>query len=179
MEGRLCSECGREVEAGRNTCLICLSDMPLPARPASRGLGLAGKLMIAVAIFIAVGFLALPAARYSGGRNRPLGRLTACRSNLKNIGTALEMYGTDNKGLYPPTLAAVVPGYLKQVPTCPSASADTYSAGYARYVSRPVKAGRAAEPDAYSVVCVGTYHGQVQQPANYPQYSSQDGIISP
>ena len=32
---------------------------------------------------------------------RSQGQLTACKSNLKNIATALEMYSTDNSGQYP------------------------------------------------------------------------------
>jgi len=42
--------------------------------------------------------------------------LTATKSNLKNIGTALEMYSTDNMGLYPRELSEVTPDYLKTLP---------------------------------------------------------------
>ena len=35
---------------------------------------------------------------------RASGQLAACESNIKNLATALEMYATDNKGDYPPSL---------------------------------------------------------------------------
>jgi hypothetical protein len=38
-------------------------------------------------------------------------------SNLKNLGTAMEMYSTDNAGYYPASLGAVSPDYLKKLPS--------------------------------------------------------------
>lgn len=43
-------------------------------------------------------------------RLRSEGQLTACQSNLKNLATALEMYASDNKDLYPRKLGDVLPG---------------------------------------------------------------------
>lgn len=40
----------------------------------------------------------------------------ACHANLKNLGTALEMYATDFSGQYPMTLQQLAPEYLKQLP---------------------------------------------------------------
>lgn len=102
-------------------------------------------------------------------RARAQGQLTACKSNLKNIGTALEMYATDNAGRFPPRLEALTPNYLKRIPTCPSTARDTYTQGYEA----------ASGPDAYTVVCSGHNHPGVRQPANYPQYTSTQGLISP
>ncbi|MDQ7823593.1 MAG: hypothetical protein RDV48_12410 [Candidatus Eremiobacteraeota bacterium] len=42
--------------------------------------------------------------------------LSTLRSNLKNIGTSLEMYSTDHKGYYPEKLEDVTPEYLRQLP---------------------------------------------------------------
>jgi hypothetical protein len=42
--------------------------------------------------------------------------LTFTKSNLKNIGTALEMYSSDHRGLYPRELSAITPDYLKRLP---------------------------------------------------------------
>lgn len=64
---------------------------------------------------------------------------TTCKANLRNLGTALEMYSTDIQGRYPQTLAQVAPDYLKALPTCPS-SGLTY-----RYA-------RAEQPDARTLV---------------------------
>jgi len=54
---------------------------------------------------------------------------SACKSNLKNIATALEMYATDNRGRYPTGLDQLLQPptpYLKQIPTCPAAGRSTY-----------------------------------------------------
>lgn len=92
--------------------------------------------------------------------------MTACKSNLKNLGTALEMYSTDNAGRYPSGFALLTPNYLKTIPTCPTVGSVTY-----RYVS-------ASEPDAYTIVCGGTNHGGAGiRETNYPQYTSVTGLI--
>lgn len=94
-------------------------------------------------------------------------RLDQCASNLRDIGTALGTFATDNGGRFPKTLESLQPKYLKNVPTCPVAGADTYSGGYAS----------AASPDAYTVVCSGTNHPAARLPANFPQYSSKTGLV--
>ncbi len=58
------------------------------------------------------------------------GSLTACKSNLKNIGIALEMYSTDWSGSYPKSMTQLTPNYLKTIPKCPKAEGDTYSGSY-------------------------------------------------
>jgi hypothetical protein len=88
---------------------------------------------------------------------------TLCSSNLKNIGTALEMYSTDNSGRYPKKLSLLTPNYLKRIPLCDKAHKDTYSHSYK--VS--------ANPDGYTVICEGKHHGQ----ANYPRYTSTEGLL--
>jgi len=95
------------------------------------------------------------------------GTLVACQSNLKNLGTALEMYSTDNSGRYPLALSGVTPLYLKQIPTCPAAARETYSAGY--------RSG--SNPDAFTVYCGGQNHVDVQIPVDFPQYNSTQGLI--
>ena len=60
-------------------------------------------------------------------RDRAGGMLTACKSNLKNIGTACAMYAADNKGQFPRSLWLLTPNYLKSIPTCPAAGRDTYT----------------------------------------------------
>ena len=98
---------------------------------------------------------------------RSTGMLTACRSNLKNVGTALEMYATDNIGRYPPSLSYLTTDYLKQLPTCPAAGYDTYSGGYMSRIT----------PDSYVVYCSGHNHGDVGEPPNLPAYSSRQGLV--
>ena len=101
-------------------------------------------------------------------RARSQGQVTACKSNLKNIGTGLEMYSTDNGGRYPTRLEQLTPNYLRLIPTCPSAGRDTYTQGFQS----------AASPDGYTVVCTGNHHRAVNQGDNYPQYTSTQGLIS-
>ncbi len=91
-----------------------------------------------------------------------------CKSNLKNVGTACEMWSTDNNGRYPKTLAELTPKYLKEIPVCPAAGTDTYSA---TFKSR-------AAPDLFRVKCEGEFHKLAECPADYPQYRSDVGLIS-
>lgn len=93
--------------------------------------------------------------------------LTACKSNLKNLGTGLEMYATDWAGQYPPEIGYITPNYLKTIPTCPSAGKDTYSASYQVH----------HEPEGYTVVCRGCYHHSSIDTPNYPQYTAVQGLI--
>jgi len=91
------------------------------------------------------------------------GSLSPCKSNLKNIGTAMEMYSSDNNGRYPHSLGALTPNYLKTLPTCASAGKITY-----RYVY-------AIKPDCYTVWCHGSYHTSMTQ-ANMPEYDAVQGL---
>ncbi len=96
---------------------------------------------------------------------RGQGQLTACKSNQKNLATALEMWSTDHSGHYPERLSEVVPDYLRSLPTCPSAGKDTYSPSYSSGTS----------PDRFQFFCQGHHHSATD--ANYPQYTSEQGLI--
>ena len=87
--------------------------------------------------------------------------LSACRSNLKNIATSLEIYSADNGGLYPSSLAQITPGYLKVLPQCPAVRRDTYSLKYVTLGGR------------YTVVCGGCHHHSegIHRP-DYPSCSA-------
>ncbi|MFH0802541.1 MAG: MG2 domain-containing protein [bacterium] len=95
------------------------------------------------------------------------GVLTACESNLKNMGTALEMYSTDNRGLYPESLNKLVPDYLKKIPECPKAGSDTYSSSYE--CSR--------QPDDFTIFCSGDFHMEMGIVPNYPMYTASKGLV--
>lgn len=98
---------------------------------------------------------------------RSQGMLTACKSNEKNIATALEMYSSDNAGHYPKDLKPLISGqYLKYIPTCPAASKDTYSETYQV----------TAQPANFSFFCSGHNHGALL-PENFPQYFSTSGLV--
>ena len=55
------------------------------------------ELMIVIAIIAILAAILVP----NFIRARAQGQLTACKSNLKNIGTAMEKYSTDWGGKYP------------------------------------------------------------------------------
>ncbi|MBX3169772.1 MAG: hypothetical protein KF760_20380 [Candidatus Eremiobacteraeota bacterium] len=80
-----------------------------------------------------------------------------CTSNLKNIGTALEMYKMDH------SLAQLVPQYFKALPTCPAVQSDTYPASYQLKGSR------------YEFCCRGNNH---DFGGDRPSYSSDGGCIT-
>lgn len=128
-----------------------------------RILSSAMELFIVLAILVLLAAIILP----NFCRARCQGQLTACKSNLKNIGTSLEMFSTDHGGHYPRELSEITPNYLKVIPTCPTAGKDTYSASY--------KSRR--NPDYYFVCCGGSYHVKEGVPGNVPAYDSLQGLI--
>ncbi len=102
-------------------------------------------------------------------RARAQGHYTACKSNLKNIGTALEMYSTDHAGRYPETLSVLTTGenggYLKLIPTCPAAGEDTYV--YKKDTN----------PDIFVIYCCGSHHTILDIPTDRPAFDSLQGLI--
>lgn len=119
---------------------------------------------------IGVSFAALAGALNTPEIRATLGQQAfhGCIGNLKNIGTACEMYSTDFSGRYPPALSLVTPNYLRAVPLCPSVAKDTYSAAFVSTMH---------PADAYTVVCSGSNHAAVGVPANFPQYNSTNGLV--
>ena len=99
-------------------------------------------------------------------RARSRGQLTACTSNLRNIGTAVEMYNVDSSGRYPNNLNILTPNYLKTIPTCPTAGSDTYSGSYAFTIL----------PDAFEVFCQGSFHSGFTD-VNYPRFNAAQGLV--
>ena len=123
------------------------------------------ELMIVIAIIAILAAILVP----NFLRARAQGQFTQCQSNCKNMGTALEMYSTDNSGHYPSALTGLTPDYLRIIPTC--ASAGDNSVYTSSFTSAKV-------PDAYTFYCSGTNHSAVGVPANYPQYNSTSGLTA-
>lgn len=121
------------------------------------------ELMIVIAIIAILAAILVP----NFLRARAQGQWTQCQSNCKNIGTALEMYSTDNAGHYPNEMTSLTPNYLKALPKCSAANAETYSGKYTV----------ASQPDAYTFYCEGSAHKGVDVSENYPQYNSTQGLI--
>lgn len=127
------------------------------------------ELMIVIAIIAILAAILVP----NFIRARAQGQLTACKSNLKNMGTAMEMYSTDWSGKYPTDRNQLTPNYLKTIPECPAAGTDTYnmtSGTGAVYNTQSYQ-------DYYFISCSGNNHLPVSVPANYPQYNGIVGLI--
>jgi len=80
-------------------------------------------IIVVVAVLSAV---LIPAYRSHNARDH----VASCKTNLKNIGTSLEMHASNNSGRYPVSLSMLVGNELRAIPTCPAAGTDTYSASY-------------------------------------------------
>ena len=130
------------------------------------------ELMIVIAIIAILAAILVP----NFLKARAQGQLTACKSNCKNLATALEMYSSDNGGRYPAAtnFALLLTGgnYLKLVPTCPAAGANTYGALYTSQTT----------PDTFSFFCSGNNHAKAYtgfsgNAAGFPQYSAESGLL--
>jgi prepilin-type N-terminal cleavage/methylation domain-containing protein len=122
------------------------------------------ELMIVIAIIAILAAILVP----NFLRARAQGQFTSCQSNCKNIGTALEMYSTDNSGHYPTgAMAGLTPSYMRNYPTCQSAGSNTYTGTYTF----------GTVPDAYTFYCGGAKHTTIVS-GNYPQYNSTAGLIA-
>jgi hypothetical protein len=104
-------------------------------------------------------------------RARAQGQTTACKSNLKNMGTALEMYSTDYSGEYPKDVSLLTPNYLKTIPDCPAAGRDTYSESYS------LKQPEGNDWLTYYLYCSGENHTEVGLPENSPSYNGIEGLV--
>ena len=99
--------------------------------------------------------------------------MTACKSNLKNIGTALEMYATDYEGKYPKNLDQLKPNYLKTIPQCYAAGEVTYKAEFG-----PKAPGNSKQFEDYFLLrCDGENHSDVNVAGGYPRFDSEVGLI--
>lgn len=159
-----CKNCQKPVQTGLAKCPSC------GAAVQTTSLGKILLLVGCVSMIMVIPIVAILAAILVPNfiRARAQGQTTACKSNLKNIATACEMYSTDNKGLYPDSMSKLTPMYLRFLPTCPSAEADTYSATYEV----------ATEPhDAYTFYCRGENHRAAGLPVDFPQYNSMQGLV--
>lgn len=92
---------------------------------------------------------------------------SACKSNLRNIATAAEMYASDHNGRYPETMDALSPNYLYPKLKCPATGSDTYSVAY-RSTSSPAY---------YRVNCQGHHHKDEGYKPNFPAYDSVKGSL--
>ena len=101
--------------------------------------------------------------------------LSGCTGNLRRISTALEMYSVNWSGRFPPDPDNIggylVPNYLESMPICPS-SERTYSFE----IGPDTPSNELGNPNYYFIFCPGENHSRADCPADYPRYSSQEGL---
>jgi hypothetical protein len=86
---------------------------------------------------------------------------SACKSTQKNLSMALDIYSSDNQGLYPSSLSSLAPRYLRTLSLCPLSKMS-----YCYRISDDFK--------TYTVWCDGS-HKSVYPP-HFPQYDSVVGL---
>jgi len=92
--------------------------------------------------------------------------VVACKQNLRNISTAISVYRNDSYGKCPDEIGKILPIYMKAIPYCPAAGADTYTSGYE--VSGTYM--------GYTVYCSGHNHIKFGYGENEPYYSDSEGL---
>jgi hypothetical protein len=107
--------------------------------------------------------------------------LAFCRSNLKIIDLALEMYWSDHDyKYYPESLPDLVPDYLKVVPECLAAGEDTYTRSYqsnaAEILQGLQQTGQTEIKPTFSVHCSGEHHKKAGVGQNRPALDSENGL---
>lgn len=95
---------------------------------------------------------------------------SACHGNIKKVGTALEIYSSENGAQFPDALDKLVPRYIATIPTCPGAGGDSYSSSYS--------VAHKKDADAYTFFCQGANHTGTGLSANFPQYTSRLGLLT-
>jgi len=124
------------------------------------------ELMIVVAIIGILAAIAIPNMVYT----KKKAKLSACKSNLKNIAAALDMYAGDNNDTYPTTGTTpaadagvlITAGYMQKGVTCPVSKTDyTYTMLIDVYtVSCPAPTGHYYGPKSTATVTTLRYLSQ-------------------
>ncbi|MBT9586707.1 hypothetical protein IV102_25415 [bacterium] len=123
------------------------------------------------AFLIALALASIPWWLSQGCCFHGMGELTRCKSNCKNLATALSMYASDNQGEYPTELQELTGnGYLKTLPTCPATHRMTY---------QDYRVGR--KPQRFRFSCCGNNHAPAytgfEAPSdNFPRYDAEEGL---
>lgn len=115
-------------------------------------------------VFVCFVAIILPSVQRGWGQRQ----LAACSGNLESISRALTLYSRDYYNQYPPTLNGLVAnGYLSALPNCPASSLSYI---YTRDDATGMN---------YTVYCPGSSHRAPLGVDNYPQYTSQEGLLVP
>lgn len=118
------------------------------------------ELMIVIAIIGLLAALIIP--NFSKARSQS--KFSACKTNIKNIATAIEMYSVAEDAMYPINLGKIITAdYIPQEPFCPEKQTSY------RY-------GRTSSPCVgYSIWCAGNNHYTMLMYTG-PGYGSVSGL---
>jgi len=94
-------------------------------------------------------------------------RLTRCKSNLKNLSTAMEMYNSDHQH-YPETLSPLTPNYLKTIPKSPGGDQATYDLSFKSSDRRK---------EVYLLTCTDPLHQEFTGRSNYWSLDGELGLL--
>lgn len=100
---------------------------------------------------------------------RPQGEFTVCKSNVRNMSTACEMYVVDNGGEYPDNLDFLCQGnkpYMNNLPTCPAKGIYVYT-----------KNKYSENKTGFKIYCSGKRHKYVIGDNDGPAFGSQSGLV--
>jgi prepilin-type N-terminal cleavage/methylation domain-containing protein len=118
------------------------------------------EIMIVIGIMVVLMSVLVPSLQ----RARSQAKLAVCIETIKNTATAIETYSVERKNEVPPNnLSALVPEYLKVVPT-------------EQICNKPYDYEVAPAPDRnFTISCPGRNHGELGIPINHPLYTPATG----
>ena len=94
--------------------------------------------------------------------------LSGCQQNLYNLSLQVQIYAADHGGTMPGSLSELIPNYLAMIPTCPSASTDTYTNGFSENQNQ--------DGATFTIYCNGNNHSDLQLTNNQPFYTLSQGL---
>ena len=118
------------------------------------------ELMIVIAIMAMLAAIVLASIQ----RARERSRFTACISNMRSIGIAIEIYMTDDPlDLPPDDIKKLAPAYMPSIP-------KNYHGIEYGYIYDLKLHG-------YTIFCVGLNHELFGSPEDYPRFTSDSGVV--
>jgi tRNA A-37 threonylcarbamoyl transferase component Bud32/type II secretory pathway pseudopilin PulG len=138
------------------------------------------ELFIVIAIVLIIMAILVP----SFWAARSQGLFFACKSNMKNIANALEIYKEDNRGCYPSNLDKLVKDkYMRKIPVCPAVTGRNNNLWYKVMLNTVDPNGYyyscSRNFDSYTLICKppDIHKRSTYNEGSWPQYTSRKGFI--
>ncbi|MHC9538406.1 MAG: hypothetical protein AB9903_02710 [Vulcanimicrobiota bacterium] len=141
------------------------------------------RMLFLIAAAAAVLFFILIVPTFFGAQSSNF--FGACKSHLGILGTACEMYSTDNNGYYPQKLELLVEnGYLKELPICTKSAEkmwiDKLSFNWRRrFISKPhmTYVVKAYGKEGVLIYCSGKYHKDLIGNKDGPAFGTKSRTV--